>query len=38
MVRAVVQGIVQRALDDASGGPGSNRRSDGWCNRWSRKQ
>jgi hypothetical protein len=29
MVRAVVQGIVQRALDDASGGSGSNRRSDG---------
>ena len=29
MVRAVVQEIVERALDGASGGSGSNRRSDG---------
>jgi len=35
-VRAVDQGAIEGAMDDD--GSGSNRRSDGWCKRWSRKQ
>jgi hypothetical protein len=34
MVRAVDQGAIERATDNASDGSKSNRRSDGWCERW----
>ena len=35
MVRAVDQGAIERATDDASGGSKSYRRSDGW---WTSEQ
>ena len=31
------QGSIERATDDASDGSGSNRRSDGRCERWIRE-
>ena len=46
MVRAVVQRTIVGAMDGASSGSGSyrksdgsesNRRSDGWCEQWIRK-
>ena len=38
MVRAVDQGAIERATDDASDGSKSNRRSDGWCEWWTSEQ
>jgi hypothetical protein len=38
MVRAVDQKAIERATDDASDGSKSNRRSDGWCERWTSEQ
>ena len=38
MVQAMDQGAIEEAMDGASDGSGSNRRSDGWCKRWIREQ
>jgi allantoicase len=38
MLRAVDQGTIERAADDASDGPANNRKSDGWCERRIREQ